>query len=64
MLPNIESSYVGLAKEEAFEKAKLSGTPCRLVKEDEAFYIVTQDFRPERLNFYIKRNIVITVTRG
>ena len=56
--------FVGLTQDEALALADDNGLDNRVVRVDEEFFAVTEDFRPSRINFEIDGGIVTTVTLG
>ncbi len=57
-------SYVGLPKRAAIARAARSGKRWRVVEEDGRRYQASRDLRPDRLNFTVRRGVVVKVTRG
>lgn len=57
-------SLVGMPLESAQRACNERSLPHRVVLIDGKPQIVTRDFRPERLNFAVKKGIVIAVTTG
>lgn len=56
--------YVGKTFEEATQIAKDNGFKARIVEKDGDSYILTMDYKTDRLNFRIRNNIVIDVHGG
>jgi nitrate reductase beta subunit len=56
----IENKLIGMT----YEQAKQEYQYIRIIQKDEQRFVVTQDYKPNRLNLILKNNIVITVTRG
>lgn len=59
-----DSSYVGMAVEDAEKAAEKAGVPWRVVEADGEPRPVTKDYRPDRLNFTLEAGKIIRVTRG
>lgn len=57
-------SYVGLSINEATEKAKTHGLASRITRQDGVPRIVTEDYKPYRLNFQIEKEIVTNCNTG
>ena len=62
--PIQESSFIGLAVNDAMALAKKNNFPSRVVEIDGKPQPATMDFRPERFNFATKAGKVIRVTKG
>ncbi len=62
--PADAASYVGMSLEEAKTRADQAGIANRVVEQDGEKMMVTQDHRPERLNFAVKDGKIIRVTKG
>lgn len=62
--PTTEQAYLGLSKATALSKAKEAKLKARIVKEDGKLFMVTKDYRPDRLNFTIESGKVTRVTKG
>lgn len=56
-----EDDYLGLAEQEALDKAKRENKPARVVERDGKFLPVTMDLIPGRLNFSVKDGAVYKV---
>ncbi len=52
------ASFVGMALDEAGERADLQGRSWRVIRLDGEDQIVTADFRPDRLNFTVEAGVV------
>lgn len=50
--------------EEAREIAGFNGYSTRVYKKDEQLYILTQNFKTDRINFEVENNIVIQAKIG
>ena len=57
-------SLVGLNKTAALFACECANVECRLVCEDGMYYVVTRDFRVNRLNLSVENGLVIKVTCG
>lgn len=57
-------SYVGLSKRDAIARAEAEGRPWRIVREDDEYFPVTQDYVEQRVNFEIDDGTVTTATFG
>jgi len=57
-------SFVGLTEAAAIAAADRLELPNRIVERDGEKFQVTRDYRPNRLNFVIKKGIVTRVTTG
>jgi len=62
--PSQKDGYIGLSKEAAHQKAEAAGLRSRTVHEDGKDFMLTKDYRPQRLNFVIIKGIVTAVTKG
>lgn len=58
----LEQKYVGQNWNDVQES--LNSKSYRLTKKDDTSYIVTTDFKPDRLNFQVVNNIVTDVSKG
>ncbi|ORW10539.1 hypothetical protein [Mycolicibacter longobardus] len=56
-----EDDYLGLAEQEALDKAKRENKPVRVVERDGKHLPVTMDLIPGRLNFSVKDGAVYKV---
>jgi len=63
-IPATHSSYLGLSKATALAKAKAEGRPARIIQEDHQRFMVTKDYRPNRLNFIVKQGIITGISKG
>ena len=59
-----ESDYVGLTLQKAEELAKHNGFTYRITELDGTSLMVTADYKSNRLNFRVKKNIIIGVYPG
>jgi len=57
----MENSYVGISLDDFM---KLYKGDFRIVQNNEKNFIVTRDFKPERLNLTLENNIIVKVTTG
>jgi type IV secretory pathway VirB10-like protein len=57
-------SFIGLTTKEAMDKAAQEQRRARIAEEDGEGRMLTRDFIPNRLNFFIKNGRVIRVTLG
>ncbi len=62
--PNSEQAYIGKTEKAAGELAEANELPWRVVEREGEKLPVTMDYRPERLNFFIKDGKVFKVTKG
>lgn len=58
------SSLVGLTKDTAISTAKEAGYKTRIVKEDDKTYLISMDFKDNRVNLTIKNGSVEKATIG
>lgn len=63
---NIQSDndFIGLTKDEAFKLCEQLGLKYRVIMEDDEPFIVTMDFKFDRINFHIQNNLVVSQKRG
>jgi hypothetical protein len=59
-----DGSFIGLSIEQGQALAERHHLPARVVKLDGEEMMVTQDYRPERLNFTVENGVITKVTRG
>jgi len=59
-----EKDYVGKTLEEAEKKAKNDGFTTRVVEKDGQQYMVTMEYRTDRINFRVRNNIVTSIYGG
>ena len=59
-----EKDYVGKTLEDAEKKAKNDGFTTRVVEEDGQQYMVTMEYRTDRINFRVRNNIVTSIYGG
>lgn len=59
-----KNEYVGKSLEEATQYAKDGGFEVRVVEKDGEAFILTMDFKTERLNFRVKNGYVTDVHGG
>lgn len=55
---------IGLSKYEAMGQIHQAGQVFRVSREDDSFYVQTQDFRPNRINLVIESGIIKEATNG
>ncbi len=55
------TAYLGLTEEEAGDLAEEEGLEHRVINRDGEALVVTMDFRPNRLNFWVEDGVVIEV---
>ena len=60
----IDNDILGLLEEDAIMVLNSFSVPYRIVCRDTERYIVTMDFRVERLNLTLENGVVTRVTRG
>ncbi len=58
------ADFVGLTIAEATEIAETNIIDWRIVREDDEFFAVTDDYRPDRLNFELDDGVITRVTLG
>ncbi len=63
-LQKSDPTYHGLSKKQAFAKIKAQDLIPRVIREDGNHFIITKDYRRNRINLIIKNGIVIGTTRG
>jgi hypothetical protein len=56
--------WIGLALNEAYERAESIGYTTRIVEENGNSYMVTADFKSNRLNLRVRDNIIIGLYTG
>ena len=56
--------FLGLSESEAQAIVDENLLTARTVRVDDEFFVVTEDFRPERLNFEVDDGVITTVTFG
>lgn len=56
--------FLGEDKEDVIELLSNMDLEWRIIEEDNKPYIVTRDYKPERLNFTIKDNVIIEISYG
>lgn len=61
---DIDKKLVGLTTKEAEHMCRTTMTPLRIVREDHKSYMITDDFRPDRINIEIDKGKVTKVTWG
>ncbi len=54
----MEKEFIGLTKKQALEKAKNQKMVPRIIHENGYDFLQTQEFRLDRLNFKIQKDIV------
>jgi hypothetical protein len=59
-----QSEYVGKTLEEATQYAKEGGFEVRVIEMDGKAFMVTHDFRTDRLNFRVSDGFVTEVSGG
>jgi hypothetical protein len=55
------SEYIGISEEAALSKAKTANVAARVVERDGETLLVTMDFSPGRLNFFVREDAVYKV---
>lgn len=55
---------IGLPEDKAASLCQMNGFICRLVAQDDEEYIVTADFRLDRINIRIRDNVVVEAYEG
>lgn len=59
-----DEDFVGMTKQDAKALCEKRGLKARITSEDGEFFIVTMDYRLDRVNFAINNNIVVGCKRG
>jgi hypothetical protein len=62
--PITEKEWIGLTLKEAIDKAKLIDYTYRIVEENGQSYMVTADFKSNRVNLRLRNDYVIGVYTG
>ncbi len=62
--PITEREWIGLSLVEANQRAESIGYTTRIVEENGQSYMVTHDFKSNRLNLRLKNNIIIGLYTG
>lgn len=62
--PITEKEWIGLTLNEAIDKAKLINYTHRIVEEDGQSYMVTADFKSNRVNLRLRNDYIIGVYTG
>lgn len=61
---NLDNDFIGLTKDEALNLCKERNLRSRITMENGQSFIVTMDYRLDRINFHIENNIVVNQKRG
>lgn len=59
-----DNDFVGLQKEQALELCSQRGLKARVTRNNGESFIVTMDYRMDRINFHIENNVVVSQKRG
>lgn len=59
-----DEDFIGMEKKDAMALCEKRGLKGRVTAEDGEAFIVTLDYRLDRVNFHIQNNIVISCKRG
>ena len=62
--PITEKEWIGLSLNEANQRAESIGYTTRIVEENGNSYMVTADFKSNRLNLRVRDNIIIGLYTG
>ncbi len=63
-IEQIKEQVIGMTEEEGIKLISESDINYRIVVKDSKPYIITCDFRMDRLNLYIEKNIIIKCEIG
>ena len=58
------SHLIGMPEDNAIEQIVNAGYTCRIVNRDGNYFIVTRDYRLDRINLTITNGIITKITRG
>ena len=61
---NLDNDFIGLTKDEDLNLCKERNLRSRITMENGQSFIVTMDYRLDRINFHIENNIVVSQKRG
>jgi hypothetical protein len=61
---DIDKKLVGMGKKDAEYLCRKTMTPFRIVREDSKGYMITDDYRPNRINIEIDKGKVTKTTWG
>ena len=61
---NLDNDFIGLTKDEDLNLCKERNLRSRITMENGQSFIVTMDYRLDRINFHIENNIVVNQKRG
>ena len=59
-----DNDFVGMPKEQALEICSQRGLSARITRDNGQSFIVTMDYRMDRINFHIENNVVVSQKRG
>lgn len=59
-----DNDFIGMSKEDAFKLCEQRGLIHRVTMENGQAFIVTMDYRMNRVNFHIDNNVVVSQKRG
>ena len=64
MVNNSDNDFLGLSKEQALSLCAQRGLKGRITMENGQSFIVTMDYRMDRINFHIDNDVVVSQKRG
>lgn len=59
-----DNDFVGMQKEDALKLCAERGLKARVTMENGQSFIVTMDYRMDRVNFHINNNVIVSQKRG
>jgi hypothetical protein len=62
--PDAAAAFVGLARDEAIAAAEADDRSWRIAREDGEEFVLTMDYRPDRINFEIDAGVVTSAWMG
>lgn len=63
-IEELEDKLIGLSEQEGIDYINKNNISYRVIRRDEIYYIITCDFRVDRINLEINNNIILGVTIG
>lgn len=63
-IEELEDKLIGLSEQEGIDYINKNNISYRVIRRDEIYYIITCDFRDDRINLEINNNIILGVTIG
>lgn len=63
-IEELEDKLIGLSEQEGIDYINKNNISYRVIRRDEIYYIITCDFREDRINLEINNNIILGVTIG